>query len=72
MLMQMERRKVRERIPKRSEDEKKVIGEAKRLLMERNYMSEDEAYRFLQKRSMDSGERLFDIAAEILDDNTMN
>ena len=70
MLMQMERRRVRERIPKRSEDEKKLITEAKRLLMERNYMSEDEAYRFLQKRSMDSGGRLCDIAAEILGGST--
>lgn len=66
MLLQMERRIVRAHIPKRTEDDRQLIDEAKRLLMERNCMSEEEAYRFLQKRSMDAGERMADIAAEIV------
>lgn len=66
MLLQMERRRVRENIPKRSEDDKQAIAAAKQLLIDRNYMTEEEAYRFLQKRSMDTGARLTDVAHEIL------
>lgn len=50
----------------RTEDEKKVIMKAKALLMERNNMTEPDAHRFLQKRSMDSGETLSEVAQEIL------
>ena len=36
--------------PKRGADEKRIIDQAKALLMNRNNMSEEEAHRFLQKR----------------------
>lgn len=52
--------------PQRTEDEKKIILRAKSLLMERNNMTEPDAHRFMQKRSMDSGEALVEIAGKIL------
>ena len=50
----------------RSESDKEIIGRAKALLMERNGMSEPDAHRFLQKRSMNSGESLVSVALSIL------
>ena len=51
---------------KRGAEEKRVIDQAKALLMNRNNMSEEEAHRFLQKKSMDTGSRLIDMAAAVL------
>lgn len=61
---QMERRRKRKRsmAPQRSEEEKKLIADAKSLLMERNNMTEEEAHRYLQKISMDSGTNLVETA----------
>lgn len=57
------RRKKRRMMPtQRSEAEKKLIADAKALLMERNHMTEDEAHRYLQKTSMDSGNSLVETA----------
>lgn len=52
--------------PKRSEEEQKIIGQAKSLLMERNGMSEPEAFRYIQKNSMDYGRKLIESAQMIL------
>jgi response regulator NasT len=43
-----------------------VIQRAKLLLMERNNMSEEEAHRYIQKTSMDSGTNLVEMAEMIL------
>ena len=48
-------------------DEKKLIESAKALLMEKDNMSESEAHRFLQKRSMESGLKIADVAKLIID-----
>lgn len=53
--------------PGRSPEEKKLIDDAKSVLMERNNMSEEQAHRFLQKRSMDNGSRLIDTAKSVLE-----
>ena len=45
--------------------EKKLITEAKALLMERNHMTEEEAHRYLQKTSMDNGTSLVETAEMI-------
>ncbi len=50
----------------RSPEEAKVIDEAKLLLMERFHMTEQQAHRFIQKRSMDTGARFIDTARLIL------
>ncbi len=51
---------------KRSEGDKLTIDKAKLLLMERNNMTEPEAYRYLQKNSMDMGRTLSETAQMIL------
>ncbi len=55
------------RAPKpRSEKDMKLIAQAKELLMERNHFTEDEAHKFLQRRSMDNGITLVETAQMIL------
>ena len=61
------RRKKRKSRPKeRSEADKRVLQEAKSLLMERNGMTEEEAHRYIQKCSMDSGTNLVEAAEMVL------
>lgn len=67
MLTQMGRRMEQFTRPKHSDGEKAVIGRAKALLMGRNDMTEEQAHRFLQKKSMDSGVKLPQMAQMILD-----
>ena len=60
------RKKKRRMMPtQRDEKEKKLITEAKALLMERNHMTEEEAHRYLQKTSMDNGTSLVETAEMI-------
>lgn len=62
----LRRRKKAKLKPKvRSEEEKKLIQEAKELLMSRSNMSEEEAHRYMQKCSMDSGTNLTETAEMI-------
>lgn len=59
----MRRRRKKQQKPKvRSEKDRKLIEDAKRLLMERNRMTEEEAHRYMQKCSMDSGTNLVETA----------
>lgn len=51
---------------KRSEEEKQLLQKAKQMLMERNNMTEEEAHRYMQKSSMDSGTGLVETAQMIL------
>lgn len=63
---QTRRRRGREVPKKRSGEETRLIQEAKCLLMERNHMTEEEAHRYIQKSSMDSGSRMAETAQMIL------
>ena len=47
-------------------NETKIIDEAKAMLMERNGMSEPEAFRYIQKNSMDFGRTMVESAQMIL------
>ena len=61
------RRRQRRSAPaKRSPEEQAAILEAKRILMERDHMSEKEAYRYIQKYSMDSGNDMTETARMII------
>ena len=61
------KRKRRKAMPKvRSDEDRKVLDEAKVLLMERNGMTEEEAHRYIQKCSMDSGTNLVETAEMVL------
>lgn len=61
------RRKRAQAKPKvRNEKEIELINEAKKVLMDRNHMSEDEAHKYLQKCSMDSGTNMVETAQMVL------
>lgn len=67
MLLQIGRRLERYVRPRRSREEQSLIDQAKRLLMDRNDMTEEQAHRYLQKKSMDSGAKLVQTAQLVLD-----
>lgn len=68
VFLQQERRRKKDRKkPKpRSFKEQNYISNAKMLLMQRNHLSEEEAYRYIQKCSMDSGTNMVETAQMIL------
>lgn len=68
MIRQIDRRikKERKKLKKRSEQEENYIKNAKLLLMERNHLSEEDAYRYIQKCSMDNATNMVETAQMIL------
>ncbi len=67
VLRQVERRLKKNRKPaKRSEQEENYIRNAKYLLMDRNHLTEEEAFRYIQKCSMDNGINMVETAQMIL------
>ena len=65
--VQVRRRKKKRMQPKRrSPQEQKVIDDAKAILMEKNNMTEPEAFRYIQKCSMDSGTSLTETAEMVI------
>lgn len=51
----------------RTEEEKQIISHAKIMLMKQKDMTEEDAHRYLQKKSMDNGTNLVETAHMILD-----
>lgn len=68
MLFQMNRKLSLYLRPRRNQEEEWLIREAKALLMERNQMTEEQAHRWMQKQSMDTGAKLVQTARVILED----
>jgi response regulator NasT len=66
MLIQMEDRYFRMMLPHRTGEEEELVKKAKELLINRNCMTEEEAHRFLQKKSMDTGSKMVDTARMII------
>ncbi len=64
--LERRRRKRKEEKKKRSVRQQEVIRQAKELLMSRNHMTEEEAHRYLQKNSMDSGTNMVETAEMVL------
>lgn len=66
--MNLERRirKNRSKSKKRSREDQEYIDKAKKLLMEKNQMTEQEAFRYIQKSSMDSCTNMVETAQMIL------
>ncbi len=60
------KKKMRQQPVQRNNDERKIINEAKAVLMERNNLTEDEAHRYIQKCSMDSGNNMVETAQMLL------
>ena len=61
-----QRRRRRMQPRQRNEEEQNAIRDAKALLMERQGMTEEEAHRYIQKSSMDSGNSLAETARMLL------
>ena len=68
MLTQRERRrrKQNKKTKSRSWKDQNYISNAKLVLMQRNHLSEEDAYRYIQKCSMDSGTNMVETAQMIL------
>lgn len=66
LLLQFSRRMERALRTSRAASEQREIDRAKRLLMERRGLTEEEAHRRLQKRSMDEGLRLHQAARRVI------
>ncbi|MDO4647574.1 MAG: ANTAR domain-containing protein [Eubacteriales bacterium] len=67
MASQMQRKYKRDKRPReRTSKDRGDIDRAKLLLMERNHLSEEEAYRYIQKNSMDSQTNMVETAQMIL------
>lgn len=64
--LERRRRKARLKPRTRSAEEEAAIREAKELLMGRNHLTEEEAHRYLQKCSMDSGTNMVETALMVL------
>ncbi len=60
------RRKAKLKPKQRNPEEETAIREAKALLMDRNHMTEEEAHKYLQKCSMDSGTNMAETALMVL------
>lgn len=60
------RRKFRQQPKQRNRQEHDLINQAKTLLMERGSMTEEEAHRYIQKRSMDSGTNMVETAQMVI------
>nr|WP_318685771.1 ANTAR domain-containing protein [uncultured Acetatifactor sp.] len=60
------RRRRKQRPKERSARQERILRDAKELLMARNHMTEEEAHRYLQKCSMDSGANLVETAQMVL------
>lgn len=60
------RRRAKAKPKERNSDETALIKEAKGILMERNHMTEEEAHRYIQKCSMDSGTNMVETAQMVL------
>lgn len=68
MLQALERirKKGRQKPKERNVAQKAIIDEAKKLLMNTRNMTEEEAHRFIQKSSMDSGTNMVETAQMVL------
>lgn len=64
--LERRRKKLKNQPKERSKEEQESIRQAKELLMERNHMSENEAHRYIQKCSMDSGTNMVETAQMIV------
>lgn len=68
MVQTMTRKRKKQKLKprERNDEERELIKQAKKLLMERNNMSEEEAHRYIQKCSMDSATNMVETAQMVL------
>jgi len=66
MIRELEEKQLHPPVIQRRASEQQVVDRAKELLINVNRMTESEAHRFLQKRSMDTGLRMVETAQYII------
>jgi len=66
-LIQMDEKRMRAALPRRSPEEQALFEKAKALLMEKSHMAEDEAHRLIQRRSMNMGLRVAETSRRIIE-----
>ena len=71
LLLEFESAHLRHPASQRGEESRRLIQRAKTLLMEVNRMTEEEAHRFLQRRSMERGTPLAETARRVVDSYTL-
>ncbi len=64
--IERKRRRRKSKPKERSTEEIRLIKDAKEVLMNRNHMTEEEAHKYIQKCSMDSGTNLVETAQMVL------
>lgn len=69
MLLQLGYRRERSAGSGRDQEERELIRMAKQVLMERLSLTEEQAHRFLQKKSMDAGMKLSQTAKMVLEES---
>ena len=67
MLLQIEERRLRKAIPRRTPEEEAIIRRAKQLLVENSRITEEQAHRMIQRQSMDTGMKMVDAARMVID-----
>lgn len=67
MLLQMDSMRAAKSVPKRSTEDQALVSQAKALLMDKSGMSEDAAYRYLQRKSMETCAKLAETAKLVLE-----
>lgn len=71
LMLDFESAHLRHPASQRREEDQRLIRRAKELLMDVNRMTEEEAHRFLQKRSMERGIRMAEAAQRVIDSYTL-
>lgn len=66
MLLQLDQKRSKTSAEKRTDSEKQLISQAKTLLMEQEHYTEDQAHRYLQRRSMETSLKMTEVAKLII------
>ena len=66
MLVQLDQQRFKPSAARRTDDEKQMIADAKQLLMDREGYTEDQAHRYLQRRSMETSLKMTEVARLII------
>ena len=66
MLVQLDQQRFKPSAARRTEDEKQTILQAKQLLMDREDYTEEQAHRYLQRRSMETSLKMTEVAKLVI------
>lgn len=66
MLVQLDQKRSRKSLPKRSPEDEDLIAQAKEILMSVNKMTEEQAHRYIQRKSMETSSKMAETAKLII------